>query len=55
MNEIRQLLDLFKDCEAPCIVFAEVTDSIQSDQSKALSKRPQLDKETWKIFCAKNY
>ena len=53
MNEIRQLLDLFKDCEAPCIVFAEVTDSIQSDQSKALSKRPQLDKETWKIFCAK--
>jgi inosose dehydratase len=53
MNEIRQLLDLFKDCKAPCIVFAEVTDSIQSDQSKALSKRPLLDSEHWKIFCEK--
>ena len=53
MNEIRQLLDLFKDCKAPCIVFAEVTDSIQSDQSKALSKRPLLDSEHWKVFCEK--
>ena len=53
MNEIRQLLDLLKDCKAPCIVFAEVTDSIQSDQSKALSKRPLLDSEHWKIFCEK--
>ena len=53
MNEIRQLLDLFKDCEAPCIVFAEVTDSIQSDQSKALSKRPLLDSVHWKVFCEK--
>ena len=53
MNEIRQLLDLFKDCKAPCIVFAEVTDSIQSDQSKALSKRPLLDSVHWKIFCEK--
>jgi len=53
MNEIRQLLDLFKDCEAPCIVFAEVTDSIQSDQSKALSKRPLLDSVHWKIFSDK--
>ena len=53
MNEIRQLLDLFKDCKAPCIVFAEVTDSIQSDQSKALSKRPLLDRGDWKIFCEK--
>ena len=53
MNEIRQLLDLFKDCKAPCIVFAEVTDSIQSDQSKALSKRPLLDSVHWKVFCEK--
>ena len=53
MIKIRQLLDLLKDCRAPCITFAEVTEGIQGDQNKALSKRPQLDKETWKIFCAK--
>ena len=53
MKEIRQLLDLFKDCRARCITFAEVTEGIQSDQNIALSKRPQLDKETWKIFCEK--
>ena len=46
-------MDLLKDCRAPCITFAEVTEGIQGDQNKALSKRPQLDKETWKIFCAK--
>ena len=53
MRKIRQLLDLLKDCRAPCVTFAEVTEGIQGDQNKALSKRPQLDKETWKIFCDK--
>ena len=53
MENIRTQLDLFKDCNAPCIVFAEVTNSIQADESKPLSKRPKLDKDDWKKFCKK--
>ena len=53
MSEIRQQLDLLKGCKAPCIAFAEVTDSIQGDQTKPLSKRPQLDNDNWKNFCEK--
>ena len=53
MENIRTQLDLFKDCNAPCIVFAEVTNSIQADESKPLSKRPKLDKDDWKKFCEK--
>ena len=53
MENIRAQLDLFKDCNAPCIVFAEVTNSIQADEKKPLSKRPKLDKDDWKNFCEK--
>ena len=53
MENIRTQLDLFKDCNAHCIVFAEVTNSIQADESKPLSKRPKLDKDDWKNFCEK--
>ncbi len=53
MNEIREQLNLFKDCKASCVVFAEVTDSIQGDQTKSLSKRPKMDKENWVKFCEK--
>ena len=53
MENIRAQLDLFKDCNAPCIVFAEVTNSIQADEKKPLSKRPKLDKDDWKKFCEK--
>ena len=53
MENIRTQLDLFKDCNAPCMVFAEVTNSIQADESKPLSKRPRLDKDDWKKFCEK--
>ena len=53
MENIRTQLDLFKDCNAPCIVFAEVTNSILADESKPLSKRPKLDKDDWKKFCEK--
>ena len=53
MENIRTQLDLFKDCNAPCIVLAEVTNSIQADESKPLSKRPKLDKDDWKKFCEK--
>ena len=53
MENIRGQLNLFKDCNAPCIVFAEVTDSIQSDEKKPLSKRPILEKDDWIAYCRK--
>jgi len=46
-------LKLFKDCKAPCIVFAEVSGSIQGDPNRKLSTRPQMDKDEWKNFCEK--
>ena len=56
-NEEKQLirgqLDLFKDCNAPCIVFAEVSGSIQGDPNRKLSTRPQMDNEEWDSFCNK--
>ena len=56
-NEEKQLirgqLDLFKDCNAPCIVFAEVSGSIQGDPIRKLSTRPQMDNEEWDSFCNK--
>ena len=53
MENIRGQLDLFKDCKAPCIVFAEITDSIQGNEKKPLSKRPQLKNDDWITFCKK--
>jgi inosose dehydratase len=47
---MQKQLKLFKDCKAPCMVFAEVTDSVQGDPVKPLSKRPKLSKEDWKKF-----
>ncbi len=53
MINIRNQLDLFKDCKAPCIIFAEVTDSIQTNEKIPLSKRPQLNKDDWVKYCKK--
>ncbi|MDC6477909.1 myo-inosose-2 dehydratase [Candidatus Pelagibacter sp.] len=50
---IRDQLDLFKDCNAPCIVFAEVSGSIQGDPTRKLSTRPQMDNDEWNSFCNK--
>ena len=50
---IRGQLDLFKDCNSPCIVFAEVSGSIQGDPNRKLSTRPQMDNEEWDSFCNK--
>ena len=41
-------LKLFKDCNSPCMVFAEITNSVQGDPYIALSKRPKLSKDDWK-------
>ena len=50
---IQEQLKLFKDCNAPCIVFAEVSGSVAGDPKKALSNRPQMDKDDWVKFCKK--
>ena len=52
-NLIKAQLQLFKDCQAPCIVFAEVSGSIQSDPNRRLSTRPQMASDEWKKYCYK--
>ena len=44
---MRSQLDLFKDCNAPCMVFAEITNSVQGDPKTPLSQRPKLTKDDW--------
>ena len=44
---MKKQLDLFKDCKSPCMVFAEITNSVQGDPNTPLSKRPKLSEEDW--------
>ncbi len=44
---MQKQLKLFQDCKSPCMVFAEVTGSIQGDPKISLSKRPKLSKDDW--------
>ena len=44
---MKDQLRLFKDCKSPCMVFAEITNSIQGDPNTPLSKRPKLSKDDW--------
>ena len=39
---MQKQLKLFQDCKSPCMVFAEITDSIQGDPKIPLSRRPKL-------------
>ncbi len=50
---MRPQLNLFKDCESPCMVFAEITNSIQGDPKTPLSKRPKLSEEEWKLLISR--
>ncbi len=50
---IQDQLQLFKDCNSPCIVFAEVSGSIQGDPNRRLSTRPTMDNEESKSFFQK--
>ena len=52
-KSIKEQLELFKDCNSPCIVFAEVSGSIQGDPNRKLSTRPKMEKDEWKKFCNK--
>ena len=44
---MKDQLKLFKDCESPCMVFAEITNSVQGDPKTPLSQRPKLSKDEW--------
>ena len=50
---IQDQLKLFQDCNAPCIVFAEVSDSIAGDPKRPLSTRPKMNDEEWRNYCKK--
>ena len=46
-------LKLLKLINADIFVFADVSGSIQGDQTKFLSKRPKLNKDEWGSYCKK--
>ena len=46
-------LNLLKLLNADVFVFADVSGSIQGDQTKALSQRPKLEKEEWSSYFSK--
>ena len=50
---MREQMDLFKDCKSPCMVFAEVTNSVQGDPKTPLSKKPKLSEDEWKLFISR--
>ena len=50
---IQDQLKLFQDCNAPCIVFAEVSDSIAGDPKRPLSTRPKMTNDEWSNYCKK--
>jgi inosose dehydratase len=47
---MKDQLNLFKECNAPCMVVAEVSGSIQGKVKIPLSKRPILNMDEWKTF-----
>jgi inosose dehydratase len=47
---MKKQLNLFKECNAPCMVVAEVSGSIQGKVKIPLSKRPILNTDEWKIL-----
>ena len=50
---MREQMDLFKDCKSPCMVFAEITNSVQGDPKIPLSKKPKLSEDEWKLFLSR--
>ena len=45
---MRAQMNLFIDCKAPCMVFAEITNSVQGDPKTPLSQKPRLTNDEWK-------
>lgn len=49
-HRIQPMIDLFKQVNAPCIVYGEVGRSIQGDQSKPLATKPKLTGDEMKSY-----
>jgi inosose dehydratase len=47
---MREQMNLFKDCKSPCMVFAEITNSVQGDPNTPLSKKPKLLENEWDLL-----
>jgi inosose dehydratase len=52
-QRIQPMIDLFKEVDAPCIVYGEVGRSIQGDQSRPLATKPKLSDSEMKDYGAK--
>jgi inosose dehydratase len=50
---MKDQLKLFKDCKSPCMVFAEITNSVQGDPKTPLSQRPKLSKDEWNTLISR--
>ena len=50
---MREQMNLFKECKSPCMVFAEVTKSIQGDPKTPLSQKPKLSADEWKLLISR--
>ena len=50
---MREQMELFKDCKSPCMVFAEITNSVQGDTKTPLSKKPKLTEDEWKLLISR--
>jgi inosose dehydratase len=49
-RRIQPMIDLFKEVNAPCIVYGEVGRSIQGDRSKPLATKPKLTGDEMKDY-----
>lgn len=49
-ERIEQQLQFFKAADAPCIVYGEVSGSVQSKRNKALSQKPVIDEAEMALY-----
>ena len=49
-ERIEQQLQFFKAADAPCIVYGEVSGSVQSRRDKALSQKPAIDEKEMALY-----
>ena len=49
-DRIEQQLQFFKAADAPCIVYGEVSGSVQSKRDKALSQKPVIDEAEMALY-----
>ena len=52
-DRIQPMIELFKEVDAPCIVYGEVGRSIQGDRSRPLATKPKLSDEEMKDYAGR--